>query len=169
MASVREQIVDTITEVLDGLNLNNGEAKADQVVTQVLREYNAPELVDELPVMWVLDTRESKETGAGGATMAHYLCNLQVTILVVDDAGVDVRDEPMTTTANRMLAAVEKKLFDESRPDSGLIKQIPGVNWLHIVGNRNVPFGETGNLVLVSLDVVVQYVHRDTDPNIGRA
>lgn len=158
-----------MVEVLEGLNLNNGENTPDAIVQEVLREYNAPEFANNMPVVWVLDTRESKATASGGAPLRFYLNTLRVTILIVDDAGEDTRGEPMTTTANRMLAAVEKKLFDESVPDSGRIKQIPGVNWLHPVGNRNVPFGETGNLVLVSLDVEVQYVHRDTDPNIGRA
>lgn len=159
----------TIATALEGLNLNNGEPTPDAIVDQVLREYEAPEIVNDLPVIWVLDMRESKATASGGATLRHYLATLRLTILIVDAAGEDARDEPMSITANRMLAAVEKKLYDESVPDTGVIKQIPGVNWLHTVGNRTVPFGESSNLVMVSLDVEVQYLHRDTDPNIGRA
>lgn len=169
MPSVRETIVATIATALENLNLNNGESTPDAIVDQVLREYEAPEIVNDLPVIWVLDMRESKVTGSGGATLRHYMATLRLTILIVDTAGEEVRDEPMSVTANRMLAAVEKKLFDESVPDSGTIKQIPGVNWLHPVGNRTVPFGESSNLVMVSLDVEVQYLHRDTDPNVGRA
>ena len=154
------------------MNLNNGENVPDELVQQVLREYNAPEMTDEIPLIWVLDPDEDKQPAKGGglgATWRHWLADLNVRILCAGPAGVDARDEPMSTTCNRWLASIEKKLYDESVPDSGTIKQIPGVHWVHPGRNRNVPFGESGNLALLVLEVAVQYQHRDTDPNIGKA
>lgn len=164
MPSVRENIVTAIADAMEKLDLGGNPRQRVQKVTQ---EWVGSELEGELPIIVVLDpSEENIPGGSGGAPLNHYLNNLEVIVFVILDAGN--RDEPRARTMRRALAAVQKKLLEESVPDSGTIKAVNGVNWHHLNGNRLVEFGAGGNVVAVQLDTRTQYLFRDTDPNLGR-
>lgn len=165
MPSVRQNIIDAVVAALEKLDLGGVPRQRVQRVTQ---EWNGAELEGELPLIVVLDPGEENIPGGQqGAPLQHYLNNLDVAVFCIIDAGDGTRDEIRAVSMRRALAAVQKKLLEESA-DGGSISLVNGVNWPHLTGNRLVEFGAGGNVVAVEQDLRVQYLFRDIDPNLGR-
>lgn len=166
MASVRETIMVAIASVLEGLDLGSDVNGNDDEIQRVEREYIPAETYPELPVAFVLDNRQRNKTGADGAKLGTYDNVVFVRVLIVAKAGRKHRGESLSTTGNRLIEFVSRKLMAESRPATGTIKTVPGVIWLHIDGDDRQPSGQGATIIVQAIDCSVRFRHKDVDPAI---
>jgi hypothetical protein len=164
--SVREDIMVAIASVLENLYLGSDAAGNEDIIQNVEREYFPAETYPDPPVAFVLDNDQRNRTGADGAKLGTYDNTVNVRILIVAMAGRKHRDEPLSTTGNRIIAYVSRKLMAEAKPADGRIKVVPGVIWLHVDGNSRSPFGQGAGLVVQRIDVSVRFRHSDVDPAV---
>ncbi len=168
MASVRETIMVAMQAVLEGLSLGSDANGVEDVIERVEREYTAAETYPELPVAFILDNRQRNRTGADGAKLGTYDNVVFIRLLIVARAGRKTRDEPLSTTGNRIVEFIGRAIGAEGVPAIGTIKILPGVIWVHIDGDDRVPFGDGPKLILQAIDVSVRFRHSAVDPAIPR-
>ena len=168
MATVRETIVAQVAANMLRLPLGVPAGGESEQIERVEREWQAPEMLPEMPFCFVLDPSEDKAFGGGrgGAILSTYRATLRLLIIVIAKAGRKVRDETQSTTANRILGEVQRKMYAESRPDSGNLRAINGLDFVHDDGSVWAPFGEAApSLIRVQSNWVIQYRHSDLDPD----
>lgn len=166
MASVRENIMVALASVLEGLSLGSDANGNEDVIQRVEREHSPTATYPEMPVAFVLDNRQTNKTGDAGAKLSTYDNIVFVRLLIVARAGRKYRDEPLSTTGNRIIEFIGRKIGAEARPSTGTLKSVPGVIWVHIDGTNRVPFGDGPNIIAQAIDVSVRFRHRDVDPAI---
>ena len=160
--SVRELIVAEIARTVGTVTSAQG---YEMDLQRVHRRWRSPTAETELPYACVVDESEEKFTGSDGAPLRFYLCRLRVSVMLwmpLDWAN----DEAASTRCNRALADLEKAILGRAALRGGGAGS--RVNWTHLAGNETVFPGEGVPFGGVLLRLLVEYLHRDDDPDTGR-
>lgn len=164
LSSVRERIVREFVLTLQGLDV--GGRNLEQ---KVWRAWHDPTADGNMPFACVLPTTETKLTGQVGAPHNFYLCELHVDVFVALRLPQEA-DEDSQVVMHRALADVEKAILNRPNLIGGRGADSL-VDWVHVVDNE-VAFGLEQEMPFYGMFRVgfdVQYLHKDQDPDTGRA